>query len=244
MTDTTTNNDAAAASAAAGSDESSKAATALFDADKAAEGAAKEGASPDAGKGESKDQADPSKAKDEAGADSKDDKSKEKEGEESEEGDDKASDYGDVVLPQDLPEGIEVDQELFGQVKEIAGKHKLPTEAVQELVDAYAKRVTDSDNALKNQWTQVEEGWKKDAKADPEIGGDKFDTSVEVAKRAIAKFGTPALKEALEQTRMGNHPEMIRFFTRIGQKVTEDGSFDVGSGAGQRTRGDVLFDKS
>jgi hypothetical protein len=220
----------------------------LFDAGKETEDATKGGESPEVGKDESNDQADSSDTEDETKeADkSEDEKSEDKkdDGEESEEGDDKASDYGDVILPQDLPEGVEIDNELFDSVKEIGAKHQVPAEAMQEMVDMYAKRIADSDEALKNQWAQIEEGWKNDAKTDKEIGGDNFDTNVEKAKRAIETFGTPELKEALEQTRMGNHPEVIRLLSRIGEKITEDGSFDTGSGAGQRTRGDVLFDNT
>lgn len=192
------------------------------------------------------DAADTSNTNDEADkADADPDKEKkDAEGEESEDGEEKKVDYGDVKLPEDLPEGMSVDTELFDGVKEIAAKHNIPAEAVQEMVDAYAKRVAESDTNLQKQWAEVEKGWKDTAKNDPEIGGDKFDSSVEKAKRAISTFGTPELKEALEQSRMGNNPEVIRFMTRIGEKITEDGGFDRGSSSGQRSRSDILFDKT
>lgn len=196
------------------------------------------------------DAADPSKTKDEAGkevANPDAEKAKEgdesKEGEESKEGDDKKVDYGDINLPQDLPEGMTVDEQLFGTVKDIGSKHNIPKEAMQEFVDAYAKRVAEADTAVQNQWAEVEKGWKETAKKDKEIGGEKFDLNVEKAKRALSSFGTPELKEALEQSRMGNHPEVIRVFARIGEKISEGGAFDRGSTSGQRTRSDVLFDK-
>jgi len=188
---------------------------------------------------------DTSNTADEADKDSKeDDKSDKEDGDESKEGDEKDTGYEELKLPEDLPEGVEVDEELFASVKEIGEKHKVPAEAMQELIDAYANKVTGADVKIKEQWADVEQGWKDTANSDKEIGGDNYDLKVEKAKRAISVFGTPELKEALEQTRMGNHPELIRVFSRIGEKITEEGNFDRGSGAGQRSRGDVLFDNS
>ena len=115
---------------------------------------------------------------------------------------------------------------------------------MQEFMDSYVGKLTGADVKIKEQWADVEKGWVESSKSDKEIGGDNYDLKVEKAKRAISTFGTPELKEALEQTRMGNHPELIRVFARIGEKITEDGNFDRGSGAGQRSRGDILFNNS
>lgn len=184
-----------------------------------------------------KESIDSSKTTDEA-----DKSDKDKEGEESKEGDDKKTIYDDVVLPTDLPEGIEIDQDLFSSVKEIAAKHNLPKEAVQELVDGYSKRITDADNTLKDQWSEIEQGWIKSAKTDKEIGGEKFEANLSKAKKAIDTFGTPALKEALDQTRLGNHPELIRMMVKIGEKISEGGSFVKGNSAPQMSASDILFD--
>ena len=136
------------------------------------------------------------------------------------------------------------DAEEFAGAKEIAAKHNLPPEALQEMVDLYAGRMTEAEGKINNQWKEIEEGWKTDAKNDQEIGGDKFDVKLEKAKRALKVFGSDGLNEALEQTRIGNHPELIRLLSRIGEKITEDGGFDTGNSSGQRSRGDVLFDNS
>lgn len=157
--------------------------------------------------------------------------------------DEDAVDYESLKLPE-LPEGMEVDNELYGQIKDIGQKHKIPPEAMQEMINTYADRIAGADEALKGQWETVEKGWKESAKNDKEIGGDNFDSSVSKAKKAIDRFGTPALKEALEQTRVGNHPEIIRFMTRIGDAISEGGAFDTGGNTGTKSRSDVLYDNS
>lgn len=161
---------------------------------------------------------------------------------ESKDGDDKKISYDDVVLPSDLPEGMEVDQGLLDGVKEIAGKHNLSKEAVQDLVDGYSKRMNDSDNTLKDQWSEIEQGWIKSAKTDKEIGGERFEASVKKANVALEKFGTPELREALDQTRLGNHPEMIRLMAKIGDAISEGGSFEKGGNAAQLPASDIMYD--
>jgi len=67
-------------------------------------------------------------------------------------------------------------------------------------------------------------------KSDKEIGGDSFTPSVKHAQNAINKFGTPELKSALDSYGMGNHPELVRVFARIGKAMAED--THVGGNAG------------
>ena len=61
--------------------------------------------------------------------------------------------------------------------------------------------------------------WASRAKADPEIGGAGFDANVAYAKRAIDRFGDDRLRGTLAQTGMGNHPELIRMFARVGRDL-------------------------
>ena len=42
------------------------------------------------------------------------------------------------------------------------------------------------------------------------------------ARRAIERFGTPALRQLLNETGLGNHPEMVRLAVRVGRALAED----------------------
>ena len=64
--------------------------------------------------------------------------------------------------------------------------------------------------------------WEKQVFADKEIGGDKLAENLSVAKRAVDTFATPELKALLDSTRLGNHPEVIRLFHRLGTKISND----------------------
>ena len=54
-----------------------------------------------------------------------------------------------------------------------------------------------------------------------EWGGD-FDKNVELARRAFMNFATPEAVEIMEQTGLGNHPEILKVFSRVGELLQED----------------------
>lgn len=146
--------------------------------------------------------------------------------------------YTDFTTPENIP----VDGELLDQFKPLAAEFGLSQDQAQKLVDLYADRVTkgvqDQDAAI----TAQAEDWKAQAKADEEIGGVGLASNVEMARTAIQRFGTPGLLEVLDQTGVGNHPEMIRLLFRVGKSISEDSLVPSGkAGEGPRDPAAVLY---
>jgi len=86
--------------------------------------------------------------------------------------------------------------------------------------------------------------WLDSTKADKEIGGDGFARNAEIAKRVIAKFGSESLKSALDNTGLGNHPELVRMLVRIGTEMKVlDGQFIEGGGSAGagKSAADILY---
>lgn len=117
-----------------------------------------------------------------------------------------------------LPEGVELDEKGAEGLTALAREHKLAPEAAQKLVDLYAERVQAQANAFKDMVT----GWETEVKKDPEIGGDKLAATITVAKTAIDKYGSPALLGLLDSSKMGSHPEVIKFLHKVGMTLKED----------------------
>jgi len=69
--------------------------------------------------------------------------------------------------------------------------------------------------------------WIAAARNDKEFGGSALNANLAIAKKGLETFGGQPLKDLLESTGLGNHPEVIRFFYRVGKTVSED-SFDRG----------------
>lgn len=123
-----------------------------------------------------------------------------------------------------LPEGLQVDKELLEAFVPVAKELKLTQEQAQKVVDIQVK-IAEARNA---EWSKITTDWKEKARSDQEYGGDKFDASLEIAERALNTFATDDFKAMLKEYGLGNHPDMIRLFYRIGKAVKEDGMVNPG----------------
>jgi hypothetical protein len=118
------------------------------------------------------------------------------------------------------PEGRQFDPKVLEGFSEAAKELNLPQEAAQAILDKIAPALAaKQEEALAN----VREQWQNDSKADKEFGGDKLTENLALAKKAIDTFGTPELRTLLDETGLGNHPELIRAFVRAGKAISEDG---------------------
>ncbi|MBA8045632.1 peptidase [Citrobacter freundii] len=119
-------------------------------------------------------------------------------------------------------EGVELDTEALKEFEPVAREMNLTNEQAQKLVDVYPKILAGVQQRQVEAWQQTTEQWAADVKADKEIGGDKLTSNLSAAQRALAQFGTPELKEYLEGTGLGNHPELVKAFVKVGKAMSED----------------------
>lgn len=129
-----------------------------------------------------------------------------------------------------MPEGVELDKAAADEFSALAKELKLDQATAQKVADVGAKmaqRQTEAHANLVNSWVES-------VKTDKEFGGDKLDENLATARKALESFGTPELKDVLNSTGFGNHPEVIRAFYKIGKAISEDG-FVKGSPRGAET---------
>ena len=139
-------------------------------------------------------------------------------------------------------EGVELDTEALKEFEPVAREMNLTNEQAQKLVDVYPKILAGVQQRQAEAWQQTTEQWAADVKADKEIGGDKLTSNLSVAQRALDQFGTPELKEYLNTTGLGNHPDLVKTFVKIGKAMSEDGMV-TGGNDGQRSAAEVLYGK-
>lgn len=137
-------------------------------------------------------------------------------------------------------EGVELDADALKDFEPVARDLNLTNEQAQKLVDAYPKILAGVQQRQAEAWQKQTEGWAESVKADKEIGGDKLTANLSAAQRALDQFGTPELKEYLNATGLGNHPDLVKTFVKIGKAMSEDGMVD-GSNQGQRSAAEVLY---
>ena len=148
--------------------------------------------------------------------------------------------------PFNLAEGVTLDVGLAEAFMPVAKKHGLSQAAAQEFVDMYAaQRAADSaklDESQVNAWKTTKVEWAKAGKDDTEVGGAQYDASVANAKHALKVFGRPGLKDALEITGAGDHPDFLHFMAQVGRLAKEhDLVPSGGSGAQQVDVAKKLF---
>jgi hypothetical protein len=141
-----------------------------------------------------------------------------------------------------FPEGMEIDTSALEAFVPVAKELNLTQEQAQKIVDLQIKRVQAESEAATKEWTDRFTQWKADAKADAEVGGDKFDESVGFANKAVKQFMTPEGYAALAGAGLQNHPEMLRFFARVGRTISEDKIIGGNPGGGApRDAADILY---
>lgn len=96
-----------------------------------------------------------------------------------------------------------------------AKEQGLSQQEAQELLEGEAE-------AVAKERKELSERYLKASKEDKEIGGEAFQQSVEVGLKAVERFGSPALRKILDQSGYGNHPEWIRFVSKIGKAMKDD----------------------
>lgn len=119
----------------------------------------------------------------------------------------------------EMPEGIDLDKAGVDEFTAIAKELKLPKDAADKLVGLEVKRLQ---KAQQDHVTLVE-SWAEQVKVDQEIGGDKLAENLAVARKAVDAFGSPGLKDLLNSTGLGNHPEVVKAFFKAGKAISEDG---------------------
>jgi len=140
-----------------------------------------------------------------------------------------------------LPEGTAKDPELAGEFSALAKELGLPQEGAQRLVDLYVSRARDAAEAPYRQWQEQQGQWQKQVKADRELGGLGLPRNIATAGKAIDAFGGPELRRALEATGAGNHPEMVRFFYRVGKAISEDGMVTSRAARSSKSYAEVFY---
>jgi hypothetical protein len=171
--------------------------------------------------------------------------------EEAKEGDDKPSligapekyDFADIKLA----DGVTFDKEAFDAVEPVLREMDLSQEAASKLVGAYAEKILPVLQARaakqgEEDGAAIRADWARETQADKEIGGVKLDEAKAMAAKAMSKFlpndgEGQKFRTFLNESGLGNHPEMVRFMARVGHQLGE-ASADQAGGKGAAT--DVL----
>lgn len=128
-----------------------------------------------------------------------------------------------------IPEGVILDKEPLEKFTKRLGEFQNLTKAEtakvqefgQQLIDDHIAGVQDAvkryNETLVKQWDKQRNDWKTKFEADPEIGGNRKDTTLKAALEFIRTHGgneeqQVSLRKLFDETGVGNHPALIRVF--------------------------------
>ena len=122
----------------------------------------------------------------------------------------------------------ELDSEVLTAFGEVAKELDLPQEAAQKVLDKVAPVMQARQAKVVE---EVKQEWFNESQSDKEFGGENLNSNLEIAKSSLDAFGTDALKSLLQESGLGNHPEVIRFMYRAGKAISEDSYVGNSEGA-------------
>ena len=116
-------------------------------------------------------------------------------------------------------QGEQIDLEGYKGFAAAAKESGLSQENAQKMFGAMR---TEADNYVRQKTQELSAKWAEASKADAEFGGAKFSENCGQIAAAYKQFATPELKNLLDASGLGNHPEVMRLFYRVGKALAQD----------------------
>jgi hypothetical protein len=129
-----------------------------------------------------------------------------------------------------IPEGLQIADERRDQALAIINDRELsPKDQLQKLVDLQAEVAKEASEAISETWTQTQQAWQDEVKADSTIGGDKLPATLAAVNKLVTEYGDEKLVEAFAITGAGNNVHVIKFLNSVAGKLLEGGPVNAGA---------------
>lgn len=137
-----------------------------------------------------------------------------------------------------LPDDVQAAPEQLAKLNELIGgleidaklDHGKAQEFGQKALDYHLSELqrvaTEIDQQGRQAWNEMREGWRNTFKSDPELGGNRQQTTLAACTRIIDQFGgneaqRAELRTILGTTGAGDHPALIRLLANVGKALGE-----------------------
>ena len=123
-------------------------------------------------------------------------------------------------------EGIEHDPAMISWAQGVFHRARLTTEqasAVSQAWDAFVTQMAKDEAEV-----QVKARSDAEAAIKKELG-DKYSAAEELTKRLLKNHASPEELKFLEESKLGDHPVLIRLLFKLAQKTGEDGGIPAGT---------------
>jgi len=128
----------------------------------------------------------------------------------------------DVVYDLKLPKDSALDSVALEEISQYAKEKGYTQEQAQELVNRENDAVLDYQQRQNEALAAKKKEWYDQVISDKEIGGESFNQNIEYAHRVLQKYMPKEIIEFLDKSGLGNHPELVKGFVRIGKAMQPD----------------------
>lgn len=137
-----------------------------------------------------------------------------------------------------IPEDVSLEPERLKEFTDILGEFEGKTKADHAFVQEFGQKAVDFhvtevkktvealNKSLAESWENTKTEWKDSFMKDPEIGGNRWQTTVDAASNFIRTHGGTAeqqseFRKLMDMSGVGNHPAMIRLLASAGRAMSE-----------------------
>jgi hypothetical protein len=167
-----------------------------------------------------------------------------------------------------VPEGYSMDDSATKEFGEFAQEIGVDQEKAQKMLDRHLDSLGKALGRDQDSLKGIHESWASESMNDKEFGGTSLAENIVGARKVMNSFSSPAtdgdgkpvlhpegvmkgqqmtkVEVLLNQTGMGNHPEMIRIFHRISKAISEDTFVqgDMKPTENKKTHADIMYGES
>lgn len=161
--------------------------------------------------------------------------------------DEKAPDAKPPVVPDKydlkLPDGSLLHASHVEKIATDAKALGLSQEQAQGMLNRESQLRASYVEAAQEELNQKSEAWVEEIRADKELGGAEFERTAEMSKRFIDRFADAETKQTLNDTKLGNHPGLVRMIARAAKLMSEDTMVIPGAQVGvqKKSAADILY---
>lgn len=131
-----------------------------------------------------------------------------------------AAEEGTLPAAPLLGSGPEEGQSAAPGQTSAEGQEKQPAADDAARLEAHLRQ---TDALRRARWQQQVEQWRQEVADDPQLGGEHLAATVARAQLALDRFDTDkSIGRLLEESGYGNHPAVLRFFSRLADSLLED----------------------
>lgn len=140
--------------------------------------------------------------------------------------------------PFALPEGVVLNDGDLSEFTQELGQFEVRTKADhaamqefgQNLLNRYIAKTQETLDRLAqvqtDLWEKQKSGWKTSLESDPELGGNRLDTTTASLRKAVERFAgnedqRKEFRTAVETYAWGNHPALVRLINNMNNQISK-----------------------